>query len=36
MLNRLERWFLYRVICLGLAWMLSPGVEWREMEVDDV
>jgi len=32
MLNKIERWFLWRVICLGLAWMLSPG--YGKMEVD--
>lgn len=34
MLNRLERWFLSRVISLCIAWALSPGIDLREMEVE--
>jgi len=33
MLDNLERWFVWRVICLGLAWMLSPGHERLEDEL---
>lgn len=27
MLNKIERWFLWRVICLCIAWALSPGID---------
>ena len=33
MLNSLERWFLWQLICLGLAWALSPGHERLEVEL---
>ena len=32
MLNRVERWFLWQLICLGLAWALSPGVGKEEVD----